>query len=507
MRGRGCRSRRRAHRRHRLRARAPGWRVASSEARSASRARWAGPLADRAAACAVRERSPSTAESIASGPGILARGPEPRPDGRATPTPGASSVRPGRRPGRPRGRGRRRPLAGRRGRERRQPRRAGGRRVDAAASAHGPTSRRSPRRTATRMLPAVRPRADAVRQITTRCRIESHGCGRGRARGRREGGQSMTATAYLARRRRLLERIEATQSEVIATAAETMADGVAKGGLVSLFGSGHSILPVMDAFPRYGSYPAFRPLTDVRLSWHNVLGTGGVRELLWLERDRGLHRQLPRQLPVRRRATRWSSTATAASTRPASTRRCTRRSVARPWSRDLGRQPGAEPGTPLLGQAAGRGRGRGHRQLLRAGRRRRGGRGLGPTGRGDLHARVVAITMALTAELATRAACSRRRRCRPSCPPTTRGSHPTTTTLSSRSIAGARRVDASTRGPAPDPWSAFHGSRRQPGANGVPSPDPQGRAASTWSASGCAPATTHSTPEWRYRNVAGSPLE
>jgi len=31
----------------------------------------------------------------------------------------------------------------------------------------------------------------------------------------------------------------------------------------------------------------FRPLTDVRLSWFNVLGTGGVRELLWLERTEG----------------------------------------------------------------------------------------------------------------------------------------------------------------------------------------------------------------------------
>jgi uncharacterized phosphosugar-binding protein len=97
----------------------------------------------------------------------------------------------------------------------------------------------------------------------------------------------MTASAYLRVAAELIERIERTQSDAIARAAQTMADGVARGGLVSLFGSGHSILPVMDAFPRYGSYPAFRPLTDVRLSWFNVLGTGGVRELLWLERTEG----------------------------------------------------------------------------------------------------------------------------------------------------------------------------------------------------------------------------
>jgi uncharacterized phosphosugar-binding protein len=97
----------------------------------------------------------------------------------------------------------------------------------------------------------------------------------------------VTASAYFRAALELIERIEETQTEAITEAAEMMADGVAKGGLVSLFGSGHSVLPVMDVFPRYGSFPAFRPLTDVRLSWFDVLGTGGVRELLWLERTEG----------------------------------------------------------------------------------------------------------------------------------------------------------------------------------------------------------------------------
>lgn len=97
----------------------------------------------------------------------------------------------------------------------------------------------------------------------------------------------MTAASYFAQARALTDHIEAVSGDTIRAAAELMADGVAKGGLISLFGSGHSVLPVMDAFPRYGSYPAFRPLTDIRLSWFNVLGTGGVRELLWLERTEG----------------------------------------------------------------------------------------------------------------------------------------------------------------------------------------------------------------------------
>lgn len=97
----------------------------------------------------------------------------------------------------------------------------------------------------------------------------------------------MTATSYFKAAHELIERIESTQASALSQAAGVMADGVVKGGLVSLFGSGHSVLPVMDAFPRYGSYPCLRPLTDVRLSWFNVLGTGGVRELLWLERTEG----------------------------------------------------------------------------------------------------------------------------------------------------------------------------------------------------------------------------
>jgi uncharacterized phosphosugar-binding protein len=89
---------------------------------------------------------------------------------------------------------------------------------------------------------------------------------------------------------RLLEIIGGlgeTQGESFAAAAERMADTLESGGLVHLFGSGHSVIPVMDAFPRYGSFVGFNPLTDPRLMWSNVLGPGGVRELLWLERTEG----------------------------------------------------------------------------------------------------------------------------------------------------------------------------------------------------------------------------
>jgi len=66
-----------------------------------------------------------------------------------------------------------------------------------------------------------------------------------------------------------------------------MASAIARGNVVYLFGSGHSVIPVLDVFPRYGSFVGFVPLYDPRLMWFNVVGPGGARELLWLERREG----------------------------------------------------------------------------------------------------------------------------------------------------------------------------------------------------------------------------
>lgn len=85
----------------------------------------------------------------------------------------------------------------------------------------------------------------------------------------------------------VLRDVQDTQGEAFAAAASQMVSTLQEGGLVHLFGSGHSVIPVMDAFPRYGSFVGLNPLMDPRLMWFNVLGPGGVRELLWLERTEG----------------------------------------------------------------------------------------------------------------------------------------------------------------------------------------------------------------------------
>lgn len=82
----------------------------------------------------------------------------------------------------------------------------------------------------------------------------------------------------------LLEQLATSQDPVMDEVAARCAETIGQGGLVHLFGSGHSVIPTLEAFPRYGSFVGLYPLNDPRLMWHNVLGPGGVRELLWLER-------------------------------------------------------------------------------------------------------------------------------------------------------------------------------------------------------------------------------
>ncbi|HTR14793.1 MAG TPA: sugar isomerase domain-containing protein [Roseiarcus sp.] len=91
-------------------------------------------------------------------------------------------------------------------------------------------------------------------------------------------------TLYITRLVEIAERAAEANAEAFDRASTVFANTLARNGLIHLYGSGHSVLPVQETFPRYGSYVGFNPLTDPRVMWHNVLGPGGVRELLWLER-------------------------------------------------------------------------------------------------------------------------------------------------------------------------------------------------------------------------------
>src|SRR5574340_835884 len=109
----------------------------------------------------------------------------------------------------------------------------------------------------------------------------------------------MSAIRYYEKISGVLARIHKTQTGALERAGEAFATSIAAGNRVYLYGSGHSVIPVLDIFPRYGSFVGFFPLYDPRLMWFNVVGPGGARELLWLERREGYAEIFLKSYPLR----------------------------------------------------------------------------------------------------------------------------------------------------------------------------------------------------------------
>ena len=87
----------------------------------------------------------------------------------------------------------------------------------------------------------------------------------------------------------VLERLASTQADAIETASQWCADAIAADGLVHVFGTGHSRIPVEEMFPRYGSYPGFNPLVELSMTFHTqVVGANGQRQAMFIERTPGL---------------------------------------------------------------------------------------------------------------------------------------------------------------------------------------------------------------------------
>lgn len=87
----------------------------------------------------------------------------------------------------------------------------------------------------------------------------------------------------------VLERVAATQGAAIEGASQWCAEAIAADGLVHLFGTGHSRIPVEEMFPRYGSYPGFNPIVELSMTFHTqVVGANGQRQAMFIERTPGL---------------------------------------------------------------------------------------------------------------------------------------------------------------------------------------------------------------------------
>jgi uncharacterized phosphosugar-binding protein len=95
--------------------------------------------------------------------------------------------------------------------------------------------------------------------------------------------------SWIAEASALLDEVARTQAEPIERASQWCADAIAAGGLVHLFGTGHSRIPVEEMFPRYGSYPGFNPIVELSMTFHTqVVGANGQRQAMFIERTPGL---------------------------------------------------------------------------------------------------------------------------------------------------------------------------------------------------------------------------
>jgi uncharacterized phosphosugar-binding protein len=92
-----------------------------------------------------------------------------------------------------------------------------------------------------------------------------------------------------------LMELKRTQSGGIQQAADLCADRIARGGLIFLFGNGHSRMMCEEMTPRQGCFPGFVALVELALSNHAaIVGANGLRPPLYLENYEGYAEQILR---------------------------------------------------------------------------------------------------------------------------------------------------------------------------------------------------------------------
>jgi uncharacterized phosphosugar-binding protein len=93
----------------------------------------------------------------------------------------------------------------------------------------------------------------------------------------------------------LLQELRRTQADAIQKAGELCGERIARGGLVFLFGNGHSRMMCEEMTPRQGCYAGFVALVELALSNHaSIVGSNGLRAPLYLENYEGYAEQILR---------------------------------------------------------------------------------------------------------------------------------------------------------------------------------------------------------------------
>src|SRR5690348_7429638 len=103
------------------------------------------------------------------------------------------------------------------------------------------------------------------------------------------------AVSYFERTIKLLGEVRDRELAAIEQAAEVCASRIAAGGLVFLFGNGHSRMMCEEMIPRQGCFPGFVALVELALSNHaDIVGANGLRAPLYLENYEGYAEQILR---------------------------------------------------------------------------------------------------------------------------------------------------------------------------------------------------------------------
>ena len=93
---------------------------------------------------------------------------------------------------------------------------------------------------------------------------------------------------YFEKTMELLTALKDTQTPHIDKAAEICAESISRGGLVFLFGAGHSRMMCEEMTPRQGGFVGFFALVEQAVSNHSaIVGANGLRGPLYLEKYEG----------------------------------------------------------------------------------------------------------------------------------------------------------------------------------------------------------------------------
>lgn len=101
------------------------------------------------------------------------------------------------------------------------------------------------------------------------------------------------ATDYYEKTQALLANLRTTQLPAIERAAEVCAERIARGGLIFMFGAGHSRMMCEEMAPRQGCFVGFYSWAEQAVSQHcATVGMNGLRGPLFLEKIEGYAEQL-----------------------------------------------------------------------------------------------------------------------------------------------------------------------------------------------------------------------